>query len=148
MDAALPAILDDAGCPPAKLLRAATQLGKPLGLTARLDHPCTRGALRRGSIMFVRGVALKNAQGVNQYEDALQDSHVVVVEEVLATGLVVINPDCRQCGRGFTHDRWGRMCIPHAKLDEVWQSTRPDASTTKRAAIILNLTEVCVRVCV
>ena len=69
--------------------------------------------------MYVSSIALKNAQGGVQYEDAEYDSHVVMVESIESTGIVVINPDCRKSGRGFRHDIWGRMRISHLHLDKV-----------------------------
>ena len=139
IDATLPGICASGGTSPEQLLRAAIHMGNKVGITAELRHPCTWNALSAGDILYVRSVALKNAQHGVQFEESPQDSHIVMVEAVVDGALVVINPDCRRCGKGFRHDVWGRMLIPKDSLEAVWQSTRPDGSDTKRAAVILSL---------
>jgi hypothetical protein len=106
-------------------------------LVATLQHPCSVDDLRRGDLIYVNSIALKNAQGGVQYEDSVVDSHIVLVERVSSEGVFVINPDCRRSGTGFQHNKWGRMVIKIDLLEQVWQSTREDGSTTVRAAVLL-----------
>ena len=127
------------GMSPDKLRGVCVNVCKSLGMSVRvvLHHPCDSTNLMPGSLMYVGGVNLKNAQGGVQYELPTIDSHIVMLESVGLTGLVVINPDCRKRGNGFEHGVWGRMIIPHSHLDEVWQTTRPDKSRTLKAAVVI-----------
>jgi hypothetical protein len=88
--------------------------------------------------MYVKSIPLLNAQGGVAYEDAEQDSHVVMVEAIQPDGvIVVINPDRRRSGKGFTADKWGRMTIGPDQLADVWCTTRVDGTHTKFAAVAI-----------
>ena len=87
--------------------------------------------------MYVNSIALKNAQGGVQFEDAKYDSHIVMVESIESTSIVVINPDCRRSGSGFRHDLWGRMRISQLHLAKVWMSTREGGTRTCKASVLL-----------
>ena len=86
--------------------------------------------------MYVSSIALKNAQGGVQFEDSNTDSHIVMVERIEPTAIIVINPDCRRRGNGFQHNIWGRMHISKSDVDKVWMSTRGDGAHTCKAAVL------------
>ena len=130
-----PTLKERRGLAPSELCALATSFVKSTGLVGTLQHPCSVGDVRPGDLIYVSSIALKNSQGLAQYEDSIIDSHVVLVERVSREGVVVINPDCRNKGRSFQHDVWGRMVIPYDKLESVWRSVRVDGSVTLRAAV-------------
>ena len=113
--------------------------------TVELVDNCTLRKLAPGMLMFVRSVALLNAQSDVQFENPEHDSLVVMVEAVWEDGtVVVINPDRRQEGegKGFQSGMWGRMKIPPAFMKSVWQTAQADGSTTVQTAIsIISLHE-------
>jgi hypothetical protein len=125
------------GLSPHELCALGTIVGQAHGITAMLSHPCKASELAAGDLMYVGSIPLKNAQGGVQYENAEFDSHIVMVERIEPECVIVINPDCRKCGTGFRHDKWGRMRIPFVELDTVWTTTRNDQTKTKRAAVLL-----------
>ena len=86
--------------------------------------------------MYVGSIPLKNCQGGAQYELADVDSHIVAVERITPTGIVVISPDCRRCGRGFRHDSWGRFKLSFPQVEAVWKTVRHDGSRTVKAAVV------------
>jgi hypothetical protein len=128
---------DRFGISPDELCALSVLAGQSYELQASLCEPCRVSQLAAGDLMYVNSIALKNAQGGVQFLDAENDSHIVMVESVDPTGIVVINPDCRKCGSGFRHDIWGRMHISQMHLDKVWMSIRSDGTCTRRAAVLL-----------
>jgi hypothetical protein len=130
---------DRLGMSPSELCALSAIVGQSHGLQAKLREPCSVEELARGDLMYVKSVALKNAQGGVQFEAAEYDSHIVMVESFERNAIVVINPDCRKSGRGFRHDGFGRMRIPLVPelLNEVWCSLRRDGIKTTRAAVLL-----------
>ena len=128
---------DRPGLSPHELCALGTTVGQAHGITAMLSHPCKASELAAGDLMYVGSIPLKNAQGGVQYENAEFDSHIVMVERIEPECVIVIDPDCRKCGTGFRHDKWGRMRIPFVELDTVWMTTRNDQTKTKRAAVLL-----------
>lgn len=123
-------------CP--QLLRdLASKFGRFFGLEAELVEPCTYGQLEAGDLLYINSVGLKNIQGGHEFEAAEFDSHIVVVERVTKNHLMVINPDCKQVGRDFTHYVWGRMKIRSSELESIWSTSRSDGVNTERAAVIL-----------
>jgi len=127
---------DSSGLSPESLHRLCARMGDLHGFTADLLHPCSVGALAPGMLMYVRSIALLNAQGGTMYEDADHDSHIVMVESVDGD-IVVINPDRRRSGGGFVADRWGRMTIATGQLGDVWCSSRADGTHTSCAAVAI-----------
>ena len=113
------------------------------GLTAKyLEAPTAQATdLAPGTLMFVRTKELMNAQGgKEQYSPGDFDHQVVLVEEILQDGtIVVIHPDRvrNESGSGFLESQWGRMNIPFDSLEKVWQSKRFDQTSTTRCAISL-----------
>lgn len=98
--------------------------------------------LAPGALMYVRSLALLNAQGGDQCptSENEKDSHVVFVESISEDGTVmVINPDraLKESASGFVKSQWGRMKIPQACLESVWKSVRFDGTKTTRCAICL-----------
>lgn len=134
---ALGRLCDRGGISPEELCALSATVGLPYGLHARVCEPCEVSELEAGDLMYVSSIALKNAQGAVQFEDAQYDSHIVMVERIEATTIVVINPDCRKCGSGYRHDVWGRMRISVSDVDNVWKSTRIDGTHTCKAAVLL-----------
>ena len=128
---------DRPGINPYELCALSAAAGQSDGLQATLREPCKLSELEPGDLMYVNSIALKNAQGGVQFEDAMHDSHIVMVESIDSTSIIVINPDCRRSGSGFRHDLWGRMRIAHAHLDQVWMTTRVDGTRTSKAAVLL-----------
>jgi hypothetical protein len=113
------------------------------GLTAKyLQAPTAQATdLAPGTLMYVRTKELMNAQGgKEQYPPGEFDHQVVLVEEILQDGtIVVIHPDRvrNESGSGFLESQWGRMNIPFDSLEKVWQSKRFDQTSTTRCAISL-----------
>ena len=103
------------------------------------NESCTLEDLRPGDLIWVSSIELINAQSGIQFELSDTDSHIVVVEKIdTSTGtIIVINPDCRKKGKGFSYNKWGRMLIPEASIGSVWQSVRADGSSTDKAAVLL-----------
>ena len=87
-------------------------------------------------LLYVSSVELMNAQGCDQFELPVQDSHVVMLEKVRRNGtLVVINPDRKlnpHTGE-FIEDTWGRMLIPKSAIEQVWKRY---ATTTPRLGVV------------
>ena len=124
---------DMCGLSPSSLRDLCIFMCGPMGYTVELVHNCQ---LAPGMLMYVRSVALLNAQGGVQFEESEHDSHIVLVEAISDDGtVVVINPDRRRNGNGFVSDMWGRMKISPAALGSVWQSARADGTYTVRTAI-------------
>ena len=126
------------GISPVEMLQLCNTVGRSMGYQAVLEHPCAMSRLSVGTIMYVDSIALKNCQGDIQFESAAFDSHIVTVESINATEIVLISPDCRRSGRGFRHDIWGRMKLRVTQLDEVWKTTRQDGLKTEKAAVFLS----------
>ena len=125
------------GLTPAELVMLADTVGGPSGVCAEVVQPCPVSRLVPGCLMYVASIPLKNYQGGAQYELAPADSHIVTVERITSTGLVVISPDCKRCGKGFRHDTWGRFVLPFTHLAEVWKTSRHDGAHTVQAAVFL-----------
>ena len=107
-----------------------------MGLHADLVQPCSASALAPGMLMYVRSIGLLNSQGGVTYENSVQDSHIVMVETIQPDGvIVVINPDRRRCGKGFTTDKWGRMTIAPGQLADVWRTSRVNGAHTSCAVV-------------
>lgn len=86
--------------------------------------------LRPGCVLFVSSVGLKNAQGLCEFEGSVEhDGHIVVVENVTTSHVVVINPDTKptsKCARStetecrcFEDGKCGRMRISKDAIDAV-----------------------------
>ncbi len=59
-----------------------------------------------------------------------------MVEAIKPDGvIVVINPDRRRCGKGFTTDKWGRMTIAPGQLADVWRTSRVNGTHTSCAVV-------------
>ena len=111
---------------------------KMTGVTVELSSNGLAENLAPGSLMYVNSLELLNAQGRKKVQTSSKDSHVVLVEAIMKTGaIVVINPDraLNTSRSGFTENQWGRMKIPRASLDRVWQSGRWDGMRTTGTAI-------------
>ena len=137
-------LFDEEGLPPNNLYVLCDQYKRSIsGLTVEYSAGPLTGpkiSLTRGALMYVNSLELLNAQGGNQVPTSQEDSHVVFVEDILSDGtVVVINPDRAKDGseEGFSENQWGRMEIPEASLERVWQSMRRDGTKTTRCAIFL-----------
>jgi hypothetical protein len=128
---------DSFGIGPEELCALSAKAGMTYGLHARVVEPCDVSELEAGDLMYVSSIALKNAQGCVQFEDAKTDSHIVMVERIEPNTITVINPDCRRCGHGFQNNKWGRMHISKYDVDKVWMSTRGNGTHTCKAAVLL-----------
>ena len=136
-------LFDGGGLSPSALFALCQHAGgKMTGVTVEISPKGRAENLAPGSLMYVNSLELLNAQGRNKFKTRKneKDSHVVLVEEILRNGtIVVINPDqaLNESGSGFLESHWGRMNIPFDSLEKVWQSKRFDQTTTTRCAISL-----------
>ena len=135
-------LFDEEGLPPNNLYVLCDQYQRSIsGLTVEYSAGPLTGpkiSLTRGALMYVNSLELLNAQGSKKVQTSSKDSHVVLVEAIMKTGaIVVINPDraLNTSRSGFTENQWGRMKIPRASLDRVWQSGRWDGMRTTGTAI-------------
>ena len=107
-----------------RLIRAA------LSKKAVVISACASNRLKTGALMWVTSVGLKNLQGLCEFEEANEpDTHIVLVENVTETEIIVINPDTRpttKCTRStnseclcFNDGKWGRMRIARKDLPRV-----------------------------
>ena len=133
-------MFDGGGLSPSALFALCKHaLGKMTGVTVEISNGPAEN-LAPGSLMYVNSLELLNAQGRKKFKTRKneKDSHVVLVEEILRNGtIVVINPDqaLNESGSGFSEYKWGRMNIPRESLASVWQSTRWDGMSTTCMAI-------------
>ena len=133
---------NEGGLSPEQLLAVGSLVAGTVDVHCELITHATVEQLRRGSILFVESVALKNAQNRQQYEDdPVSDSHLVMVEAIHADHLVVINPDTAldESGNGFKDKHHGRMQLPFSELENVWKSRRVGGTITTKAALVLTL---------
>ena len=133
-------LFDGGGLPPAKFAQLCEHVSSQWGYTATFHETCAASLLTPGMLLYVSSVELMNAQGCDQFELPVQDSHVVMLEEVRHNGtLVVINPDRRLNSRTgeFIEDTWGRMLIPKSSIEQVWKTVRHDNTRTTHCAIAI-----------
>ena len=131
-------LFDGGGLPPAKFAQLCVHVCSQWGYTATFHETCSVSLLTPGMLLYVSSVELMNAQGCDQFELPMQDSHVVMLEKVRRNGtLVVINPDRKLNTRTgeFLEDTWGRMLIPQSAIEQVWKTIRHDNTTTRRCSI-------------
>jgi hypothetical protein len=131
-------LFDGGGLSPAKFAQLCVHVCSQWGYTATFHETCAASLLTPGMLLYVSSVELMNAQGCDQFELPVQDSHVVMLEKVRRNGtLVVINPDRKlnpHTGE-FIEDTWGRMLIPKSSIEQAWKTVRHDNTTTRHCAI-------------
>ena len=133
-------LFDGGGLPPAKFAQLCVHVCSQWGYTATFHETCSVSLLTPGMLLYVSSVELMNAQGCDQFELPMQDSHVVMLEKVRHNGtLVVINPDRKLNSRTgeFIEDTWGRMLIPKSSMEQVWKTVRHDNTRTTHCAIAI-----------
>ena len=133
-------LFDGGGLPPAKFAQLCVHVCSQWGYTATFHETCSVSLLTPGMLLYVSSVELMYAQGCDQFELPMQDSHVVMLEKVRHDGtLVVINPDRKLNSRTgeFIEDTWGRMLIPKSSMEQVWKTVRHDNTRTTHCAIAI-----------
>ena len=141
-------LFDGGGLPPAKFAQLCVHVCSKWGYTATFHETCAASLLTPGMLLYVSSVELMNAQGCDQFELPVQDSHVVMLEEVRHNGtLVVINPDRKLNLRNgeFIEDTWGRMLIPKSSIEKVWKTVRHDNTRTTHCAIAIRKSDASAR---
>ena len=136
-------LFDAGGLPPGSLQKLCEDVTSPSGLSAQFHELCRPSDIEAGTLLYVNASALMNVQegAVQMLESTHDNSHIVMVESVMADAtLVVINPDRRRTKKGFTRDMWGRMYVPRVNLENVWRATRFDGTPVVRGAILFEVT--------